>query len=144
MDDKTPNPIDIHVGAQVRLRRLTLGMSQDKLGESLGVTFQQVQKYERGANRIGASRLYRLSQVLDVPVSFFFEGHDQAENAQGFGEGDQTPLVYGLINSHDGVQLASAFSRISSQAVRRSVLLLLRTLAGEDAEDGEASIGSAT
>ena len=69
-----PNPIDIHVGTRVRLRRTLLGMSQEKLGDALGLTFQQVQKYERGANRIGASRLYDLSRVLDVPVSFFFDG----------------------------------------------------------------------
>jgi len=68
-----PNPIDVHVGSRVRLRRTLLGMSQEKLGEALGLTFQQVQKYERGVNRIGASRLYHLSQILDVPVSFFFD-----------------------------------------------------------------------
>src|SRR5277367_1577262 len=68
-----PNPIDTHVGARVRLRRTLLGMSQEKLGEAIGLTFQQVQKYERGANRIGASRLFDLSRVLDVPVSFFFD-----------------------------------------------------------------------
>src|SRR5215469_4848440 len=68
-----PNPIDVHVGSRVRLRRTLLGMSQEKLGEAIGLTFQQVQKYERGANRIGASRLYDLGRVLDVPVSFFFD-----------------------------------------------------------------------
>src|SRR5215208_5533266 len=68
-----PNPIDVHVGSRVRLRRTLLGMSQEKLGEAIGLTFQQVQKYERGANRIGASRLFDLSRVLDVPVSFFFD-----------------------------------------------------------------------
>src|SRR5882762_8525140 len=68
-----PNPTDVHVGSRVRLRRTLLGMSQEKLGEAIGLTFQQVQKYERGANRVGASRLYDLSRVLDVPVSFFFD-----------------------------------------------------------------------
>src|ERR1700745_3000245 len=68
-----PNPIDVHVGARVRLRRTLLGMSQEKLGDAIGLTFQQVQKYERGANRVGASRLFELSRVLDVPVSFFFD-----------------------------------------------------------------------
>src|SRR5581483_4327424 len=71
-----PNPIDVHVGARVRLRRTALGMSQEKLGDAIGLTFQQVQKYERGTNRIGASRLYELSRVLEVPVSFFFEELD--------------------------------------------------------------------
>src|SRR5689334_10445665 len=72
----TPNPIDVRVGARVRLRRQMLGLSQEKLGEAIGLTFQQVQKYERGANRIGASRLYELSRILDVPVSFFFDDTD--------------------------------------------------------------------
>jgi len=71
-----PNPIDVHVGSRVRLRRNMLGLSQEKLGEAIGLTFQQVQKYERGANRIGASRLHDLSRVLDVPVSFFFDNMD--------------------------------------------------------------------
>src|SRR5579872_2247785 len=71
-----PNPIDIHVGARVRLRRTLLGMSQERLGKAIGLTFQQVQKYERGANRIGSSRLFELSKILDVPVSFFFDDID--------------------------------------------------------------------
>lgn len=73
MTHKKPHPVDVHVGTRVRLRRTLAGMSQDKLGNALGLTFQQVQKYERGANRIGSSRLYQLSQILDVPVSFFFD-----------------------------------------------------------------------
>src|ERR1700748_3815102 len=77
--DGKPNPVDVHVGSRVRLRRTLLGMSQEKLGEAIGLTFQQVQKYERGANRIGASRLFDLSRVLDVPVSFFFD--EMSENA---------------------------------------------------------------
>src|SRR5512145_1807794 len=79
-----PNPIDVHVGSRVRLRRTLLGMSQEKLGEAIGLTFQQVQKYERGANRIGSSRLFDLARVLDVPVSYFFE--DMAPGVQ-----DKTP-----------------------------------------------------
>src|SRR6201988_3669252 len=74
MAKKAPNPIDRHVGSRVRMRRMMLGMSQEKLGDALGLTFQQVQKYEKGANRIGASRLQQISQILQVPVSFFFEG----------------------------------------------------------------------
>src|ERR1700761_7379014 len=77
-----PNPIDVHVGSRVRLRRTLLGMSQEKLGEAIGLTFQQVQKYERGANRIGASRLWDLSGVLDCPVSFFFEEMDTSAASQ--------------------------------------------------------------
>src|ERR671927_1682591 len=85
---ETPNPIDVRVGARLRLRRNMLGLSQEKLGEMIGLTFQQVQKYERGANRIGASRLHELSRVLDVPVSFFFEDTDpvRAPATGGFAE----------------------------------------------------------
>ncbi len=127
-----PNPVDIHVGSRIRLRRQILKMSQEKLGDELGVTFQQVQKYERGANRVGASRLYRLSRVLEVPVQFFFEGlHDMASSA-GLAENDQTPIVYDFIQSSDGVSLAESFSRIRDPKVRRRVLELVRTLASEE------------
>lgn len=129
--ERSPNPVDVHVGSRVRLRRLLLGMSQEKLGDELGVTFQQVQKYERGANRIGASRLYRVSRVLQVPIGFFFEGLEAAPVA-GFADGDQTPLIDDFINSPEGVALAAAFARIREPAVRRKLLELARTLS-EDA-----------
>lgn len=130
---RSPNPVDIHVGTRIRLRRQVMKMSQEKLGDQLGVTFQQVQKYERGANRVGASRLWKLSQVLDVPVSFFYEGIDQDLPLTEFGEGDQTPIVYDFINSSDGVNLAMAVSKIKNKAVRRQILELARSLAeGED------------
>lgn len=106
-------------------------MSQDKLGDELGVTFQQVQKYERGANRIGASRLFQMAKVLSVPVAFFFEGMEDT-TATGFAEGDQTPLVDDFINSPEGVALAAAFSQIRDSRVRRRVLELVRTLAESD------------
>ena len=128
--EKIPNPVDVHVGSRVRLRRLLIGMSQDKLGEELGVTFQQVQKYERGANRIGASRLFNISRVLGVPVDFFFDGIEGTA-ASGFSENDQTPLVNEFINSPEGVALAAAFSRISDNTVRRRVLELVRALADD-------------
>ena len=129
-----PNPIDIHVGARIRLRRQLLKMSQERLGDDLGVTFQQVQKYERGAIRVGASRLYRLSRVLEVPVQFFFEGLGEKSAASGMAEDDQTPLVYDFIQSADGVSLAESFSRIKDAKVRRRVLELVRTLAAEEDE----------
>ncbi|WP_421784676.1 helix-turn-helix domain-containing protein [Hyphobacterium sp.] len=129
------NQIDAHVGSRVRLRRQLLKMSQEKLGEELGVTFQQVQKYERGANRIGASRLFSLSKVLDVPVNFFFEGLSGV-SAQGVAESEQSPIVYEFIQSSDGVALAEAFSRIKTPKVRRRVLELVRSLA-----DGEEAAG---
>ncbi|WP_291843848.1 helix-turn-helix transcriptional regulator [Maricaulis sp.] len=132
VNPRGPNPIDIHVGSRIRLRRQLLKMSQEKLGDELGVTFQQVQKYERGANRVGASRLYRLSRVLEVPVQFFFEGLAEPADATGMAEGDQTPIVYDFIQSSDGVSLAESFSRIKDSKVRRRVLQLVRTLATED------------
>jgi transcriptional regulator with XRE-family HTH domain len=135
VNPRGPNPIDIHVGSRVRLRRQLMKMSQEKLGDELGVTFQQVQKYERGANRVGASRLYRMSRVLDVPVQFFFEGLGDKSSATGMAEGDQTPIVYDFIQSSDGVSLAEAFSRIRDAKVRRRVLELVRTLAFEDEEE---------
>lgn len=132
---RSPNPVDIHVGSRVRLRRQVMKMSQEKLGDQLGVTFQQVQKYERGANRVGASRLYRMSQVLDVPVSFFFEGISDELPTMDFKEGDQLPIVYEFINSTDGVNLATAVSQIKNKAVRRQILELARSLAKDHADD---------
>ena len=126
-----PNPIDIHVGSRIRLRRQLMKMSQEKLGDELGVTFQQVQEYERGANRVGASRLYRLSRVLEVPVQFFFEGLNDQTAITAMADNDQTPIVYDFIQSSDGVSLAESFSRIKDSKVRRRVLELVRTLANE-------------
>lgn len=133
---RSPNPVDIHVGTRLRLRRQVLKMSQEKLGDELGVTFQQVQKYERGANRVGASRLWRMAEVLEVPVNFFFEGLGDYMPIGGFAEDEQRPIVYDFINSSDGVALALAVSKIKSKPVRRRILELARSLA-ED-EDGDA------
>lgn len=108
-------------------------MSQERLGESLGVTFQQVQKYERGVNRIGASRLYALSRVLNVPVGYFFEGVDAGESGLGVSDTEQPPLMYDLIQSTDGVDMASAFSKIEDPKVRRRIIELLRALSGTEA-----------
>lgn len=132
---RSPNPVDIHVGTRVRLRRQLLKMSQEKLGDQLGVTFQQVQKYERGTNRVGASRLWRMAQVLDVPIGFFYDGLGEDGGSSEFAENDQTPIVYDFINSTDGVSLAMAVSKIKSKAVRRQVLELARALAGEADEE---------
>ncbi len=131
---RSPNPVDIHVGTRVRLRRQLLKMSQEKLGDQLGVTFQQVQKYERGANRVGASRLWRIAQVMDVPVSFFYDGLGEEMPTAEFAEGDQTPIVYDFINSTDGVSLAMAVSKIKNKAVRRQILELARSLAADQDE----------
>ena len=136
---KPPNNIDVHVGSRVRLRRMMIGMSQEKLGEKLGLTFQQVQKYEKGTNRIGASRLHRMAEILDVPVQFFFEDapgqHGGAESA-GLSESEPAPYVLDFVSSTEGLQLNRAFTRITSPAVRRKVLELIKALAdaGQEAE----------
>ena len=131
---KRPNPIDIHVGSRIRLRRNMLGMSQEKLGESLGITFQQIQKYEKGTNRVGASRLQAIASILSVPVSFFFEdapGHEGA-GQQGFAEDSQTAYVVDFMNSAEGLQLNRAFVRIDDPKVRRKIVDLVKALASEE------------
>src|SRR3954462_15998248 len=107
----TPNPIDVRVGARLRLRRNMVGLSQEKLGEMIGLTFQQAQKYERGSNRIGASRLYELSRVLDVPVSFFFDETDpgRAPAMGGFSELPVEGLVSGLLRTPETIELVRAY-----------------------------------
>jgi len=132
---RSPNPIDIHVGTRIRLQRQVMKMSQEKLGDQLGVTFQQVQKYERGANRVGASRLWKMSQVMGVPVGYFFAGLDRENAITEFTEDDELPIVYDFINSTDGVSLAKAVSRIKNKAVRRQILELARSLAKDEGDD---------
>lgn len=127
---KSPNPIDRHVGARVRMRRLMVGLSQSKLAESLSVTFQQVQKYEKGANRIGASRLQQLARVLDVPPSFFFEGAPMvAASGVGFNEDPSNTYVVEFLSTAEGLQLNRAFSAIKDAKVRKSVIELVERIA---------------
>lgn len=132
------NPMDVHVGTRVRLRRMLLGMSQEKLGEHLGLTFQQVQKYEKGVNRIGASRLFDLAKVLGVPVQFFYDEapagtHGQAsEPMTGFAEQPGESYVVEFLGSRDGLELNKAFARIKDSKVRRTIVDLVRSLAGEE------------
>ena len=135
---KSPNPVDIHVGSRIRLRRMMISMSQEKLGERLGLTFQQVQKYEKGANRVGASRLYAISKILEVPVEFFFA--DMPENIavieknsdiSGMTEPDETAFVMDFVSSSEGLQLNTAFKKIGSQETRRKIVDLIKTLAAE-------------
>lgn len=131
---KIPNPIDIHVGTRVRLRRIMLGLSQEKLGDSLGVTFQQVQKYEKGANRIGASRLQKISEILKTPVSFFFEdAPGTPSNLEGgLAESDSPNYVVDFLSSPEGLQLNKAFSNIKDPKVRKKIVDLVRSLADEE------------
>lgn len=127
------NPVDEHVGSRVRLRRMLLGMSQEKLGESLGLTFQQVQKYEKGTNRIGASRLYELSRILGVSVQYFFDdlaGQASEQRAPtGFAERNGDALLLEFLNSREGIELNRAFLRIDEPKSRRAILELVRSLA---------------
>src|SRR6266545_148862 len=137
-----PNPIDVQVGSRVRLRRNMLGLSQEKLGEAIGLTFQQVQKYERGANRIGASRLHELSRVMDVPVSFFFDDVDPVRAPAipgGFAEPPAEAFDSDPLRRRETVELVDAYYAIDDPAVRRRLYELARTLAAE----GERAAGKA-
>jgi transcriptional regulator with XRE-family HTH domain len=133
MVTKSPNPVDRHVGTRVRMRRMMIGMSQEKLGEALGITFQQVQKYEKGMNRISASRLQQTSRVLGVPIDYFYEGAPQfdAEAAGGFAE-NPSPAYMAELTTNDGLNLLKAFASIKSARVRRRVVELVRALAEDD------------
>ena len=130
---KAPNPTDKHVGARVRMRRMMLGMSQEKLGDALGLTFQQVQKYEKGANRIGASRLQQISNILQVPVSFFFEGAPQTSGhgAAGFGDAPSPAYVSDFLATSDGLALTKAFMGIKDSKLRRRIVDLVEQIAEE-------------
>jgi transcriptional regulator with XRE-family HTH domain len=137
MPSGKPNPVDVHVGGRVRLRRTLLGLSQEKLGEAIGLTFQQVQKYERGANRIGASRLWDLSRVLDCPVSYFFEdmGEDvEAASPRNLTErtaepdqGDADPMT-----KRETLELVRAYYKITDPHVRRRIYELAKSLAAAE------------
>lgn len=131
MAGKKPNPIDAHVGSRVRLRRMLLGMSQERLGDSMGLTFQQVQKYEKGANRIGASRLYHISKILGVPVGFFFEeAPNIEENAAtpGMAEPESEAFILDFLNTREGLELNRAFTKIPDPKVRKGIVDLVRAL----------------
>jgi transcriptional regulator with XRE-family HTH domain len=138
---ETPNPIDIRVGARLRLRRNMLGLSQEKLGEAIGLTFQQVQKYERGANRIGASRLHELSRVLDVPVSFFFDDTDpvRAPAMGGFAEPPAEAFESELLRKPETIELVQAYLAIEDATVRQRLRDLVKALAAESDTPAEKS-----
>jgi len=131
-----PNPIDVHVGHRLRLRRTLLGLSQQKVGEALGLTFQQVQKYERGANRIGASRLWDLSGVLDCPISFFFEEMDErTAGSPSPSNGDAARLESrddDPMNRRETLELVRAYYRINGDHVRRRIYTLTKSLASAE------------
>lgn len=140
MTKKAPNPIDKHVGSRVRMRRMMLAMSQEKLGDALGLTFQQVQKYEKGTNRIGASRLQQIANILQVPVSFFFEGAPELGEGtpEGMREAPSPSYVSDFLATSDGLALTKAFMRIQDAKLRRRIVDLVEHIAGK-APDGADS-----
>jgi transcriptional regulator with XRE-family HTH domain len=136
---KSPNPIDIHVGSRLRMRRMMLSLSQEKLGDALGITFQQIQKYEKGINRIGAGRLQTIARILDVPISYFYEdapesGEPIRNMARGFAETTDTSYVSELLTSSDGLKLTQAFLKIQDNQVRRKIVDLVRAIADAQPE----------
>jgi transcriptional regulator with XRE-family HTH domain len=132
MTKKAPNPIDKHVGSRVRMRRMMIGMSQEKLGEKLGITFQQIQKYEKGTNRIGASRLQQIATVMSVPVSFFFEGAPVPEGMGGVTEPASPAYVSDFLATSDGLALTKAFMKVKDAKVRRRIVDLVEAMAADE------------
>jgi transcriptional regulator with XRE-family HTH domain len=133
-----PHPTDVHVGSRIRLRRNMLGLSQEKLGEAIGLTFQQVQKYERGANRVGASRLHELSQVLDVPISFFYDDKDpvRAPAIPGFAESPPDGFDADPMRKREALELVEAYYQVKDPTLRRRFFDLVKALvaAGEQVD----------
>jgi transcriptional regulator with XRE-family HTH domain len=136
MSTKAPNPVDKYVGSRVRMRRIMLGMSQEKLGEALGLTFQQVQKYEKGTNRVGASRIQQISEILQVPVSFLFEGGPSGTSGpDGFSEGTSPAYVSDFLATSEGLALTRAFTRITDAKLRRSIVEMVEQIAAREGPD---------
>ncbi len=129
-----PSPIDVHVGSRMKQRRLIMGLSQDKLAKEVGLTFQQIQKYEKGVNRIGASRLHDFSRALSVPVSFFFEeiASDAVSSKGGFGERKQDPFEGDPMNRRETLELVRAYTRISSPVVRKRIIDMIKAIAAAE------------
>ena len=144
---KAPNPIDRHVGSRVRMRRVLLGMSQEKLGEALGLTFQQIQKYEKGTTRIGASRLQQISRTLNVPPAFFFEGAPMQDepalangsDALGVAEQPSSTFILDFIATAEGLHLNKAFARIQDPKVRKRIIDLIASLGSDEPAAGAAA-----
>jgi transcriptional regulator with XRE-family HTH domain len=133
MAKRNANPIDVHVGNRVRMRRMLIGMSQEKLGDQLGLTFQQVQKYEKGSNRVSASRLFRMTQILGVNVQFFYDdmpGSVSGLPSTGFAKNKNGELIMDLISSAEGLQFNQAFIKIKNADVRRRIIDLVKVLGG--------------
>lgn len=131
--ERAANPVDLHVGARIRMRRKTMGLSQERLAESLSLTFQQVQKYERGANRVSASKLYEIARSLRSPINYFFDGLADTVDPlpEGVADQDASAFVHELVMTPEGMELAALFPRIAKRG-RKLVLDLARVLAEED------------
>jgi transcriptional regulator with XRE-family HTH domain len=132
--DRSPNPVDLHVGARIRMRRKILGVSQERLADDLGLTFQQVQKYERGANRVSASKLYEIARSLQAPISYFFDGlADPLAAVEEYAPAGDDRFVHDFLMTSEGLELATIFPKIKRGRVRRKVLDLVRAMADEEA-----------
>lgn len=141
----SPHPVDIHVGRRLRLKRTILGLSQEAVGKEIGVTFQQIQKYERGINRMGASRLYDFAKALGVQVSYFFDGYGEYMNEAGevlaAAEPDNAGFEHEKINNRETLEIMRAYYRIKNPAVRKRIIELVKAFA-EDASDNAAGASS--
>ena len=135
VDAEGPNPVDVHVGTRIRMRRKVLGMSQEKLAERLGLTFQQVQKYERGANRVSASKLYQAARALQTPISYFFEGLAEPDSESGAKADSAERAIGDFLSTPEGLELASVFPKIRDAGVRRQMLELVRAMVRAEAAD---------
>jgi transcriptional regulator with XRE-family HTH domain len=132
-----PNPIDIHVGSRIRVRRMMIGLSQEKLASGLGITFQQVQKYEKGTNRVGASRLQNIAGLLNVPISYFFAEGDNSLLAKPTVAGDVDAITT-FLSSQQGMDLNKAFVKLENPKIRQRVVQLVTTIARN--EEGSAGV----
>lgn len=130
--DKAPSPVDLHVGARVRMRRKFLNMSQESLADAIELTFQQVQKYERGTNRISSSKLFDIAKTLGAPIGYFFDGLGETHEETGFSESETEQFVHGFLMTTEGIELAEAFPRIKNPKLRRKILDLVRVMAEEE------------
>ncbi|OYX35806.1 MAG: transcriptional regulator [Caulobacterales bacterium 32-69-10] len=134
--ERAPNPVDLHVGARIRMRRKLLSVSQERLAEQLGLTFQQVQKYERGANRVSASKLYEIARALQTSVAYFFDGLAETDGGATVGGAldSSSEFMHELVMTPEGLELAALFPKLKRGRVRRRVLDLVKALAEDEDE----------
>jgi transcriptional regulator with XRE-family HTH domain len=135
---KSTGSIDKEIGSRVRMRRISIGMSQEKLGDMLGLTFQQVQKYEKGTNRISVSRLVDIAKILGVDIHFFFNGIKSVKDDGGFSEEEAPPYISEVMSTPEGLQLIRTFTSIKNARVRKSIVQLVSSLAAQDEEERSA------